>query len=172
MCKVAVIGNAGGGKSVLCKILSRSTHLPVFAVDKIQWKPGWQPSPQEEVEEKLNALIRQDRWIIDGWGPWGAIEKRFEQADTIIFVDHPVWIHYWWAFKRQIKAVFFPARLNKPQGCNLLLVTGKMFKMIRRIHKQIRPKLLDMVKSYEGQKRVIHIRSPKELRQFCRDVQK
>ena len=54
MTRVAVIGNAGGGKSTLCRSLSESKQLPHFYVDLIQWQPNWKPTPVEEMQEKLN----------------------------------------------------------------------------------------------------------------------
>ena len=63
MRRVAVIGNAAGRKSVMCKALSKSKGLPVHAVDKIQWKPGWTSSPEVEVEEKLNEI---DETVLPG----------------------------------------------------------------------------------------------------------
>ena len=166
MGRVAVIGNAAGGKSAMCKALSESKGLPVHAVDKIQWKPGWTPSAEMEVEKKLNEIMKNDLWIIDGWGSWKTIQRRFNAADTIILVDHSIWIHFWWALKRQITALFFPERLDKPEGCNLLQVTVRMFKMIWKIHRKLRPELLELVNSYKGRKEVFHIKSPAQLRHF------
>jgi len=44
MTRVAVIGNAGGGKSTMCRSLRHVQQLPYYAIDKIQWKPNWGPS--------------------------------------------------------------------------------------------------------------------------------
>ena len=166
MCRVAVIGNAGGGKSTICKELSEAKGLPLHTVDKLQWKPNWVPAPTDELRDNLDALIRDEFWIIDGWGPWESIEARFKAADTIIFVDHPVWTHFWWALKRQVKAFLFPARLDTPVGCDLSKVTVKLFQMIWVLHQEMRPKLSVLVDSFKGDKTVYHIRSPKELKSF------
>ena len=40
MKKVAVFGNAGGGKSTLSKRLAELTGLPLVVLDLIQYKPG------------------------------------------------------------------------------------------------------------------------------------
>ncbi len=40
MKKVAVFGNAGGGKSTLSKRLSEITGLPLYVLDKIQYQSG------------------------------------------------------------------------------------------------------------------------------------
>lgn len=166
MCRATIIGNAGGGKSTLCKIITNAYDLPVYAVDKFQWKPGWTPVPTEEVASEVRKVISQDKWLLDGWGPWETIEERFEKADTIIFVDHSVWIHLWWAAKRQVKALILPSKVEKPEGCDLVPMTWKMFQIIWMIHRNLRPKLLALVEQYKGKKAVHHIRSPRELNQF------
>lgn len=41
MCRATIIGNAAGGKSTLCKAIADAHQLPIHAVDKLQWRPGW-----------------------------------------------------------------------------------------------------------------------------------
>ena len=166
MSKIAIIGNGAGGKSTLSKKLSKSKGLPLYEVDKIQWKPNWMRTGKDELERVLQELVQKDLWILDGWGPWHSIEQRFEEADTIIFVDFPLWIHFWWAFKRQVTALFFPGRLDTPEGCNLARVTWKMFQTIWRVHKNMKPRLTKLVQSYKTRKEVFHIRSPREWKRF------
>lgn len=167
MTRVAIIGNAGGGKATLCRQLGKTFNLPIYPVDKLQWKPGWVPVPAEEFHRTHEQWLQQDRWIIDGWGPLQAIEARFQAADTIIFVDHPLLIHYWWAFKRQAKCLFQP-RPDGPEGCPMLPITGKLMRMIWTLHQQGRPLILHLVNALRDSKQVIHIRSPRELRAFVR----
>lgn len=165
MKKVAIIGNAGGGKSTMAQQLGLKRGLPYFAVDKIQWKPGWVAVPDKEFSDKHDQLLSKPEWIIDGFGNWEAIEKRFDEADTIIYVDHPLWVHYWWATKRQFKCLF-AERPDGPDGCPMLPMTLQLYKMIWNIHKTMRPKLLSIVNKYKDTKGVFHIRSPKELNVF------
>ena len=167
MCRASIIGNAAGGKSTLCKAIVKAHGLPLYAVDKFQWKPGWVAAPEEEVARELREVISQDRWLLDGWGPWETIEERFERSDTIIFVDHSLWRHLWWATKRQIKAYLIPNSVEKPEGCDLTSVTWKMYQMIWRIHRDFRPELLRLVEQFKGEKDVYHIRSPRDLKKFA-----
>jgi adenylate kinase family enzyme len=165
MTRVAIIGNAGGGKSTLCAQLGKALNLPVYPVDKLQWKPGWVLVPAEEFHRTHEQWLQLDRWIIDGWGPLPDIEARFQAADTIIFVDHSLIIHYWWAFKRQVKCLFRP-RPDGPEGCPMLPMTGKLFRMIWAIHRQRRPQMVQLVNALSETKQVFHLRSPRELRAF------
>ncbi len=165
MTRVAVVGNAGGGKSTMCRKLGAALKLPVYAIDKLQWRPGWVPTPLDEFRRQHEQLITQERWIIDGWGPFDTMGARFALADTIIVVDHALYVHYWWALKRQFKTIFRP-RPDGPEGCPLLPMTWQLLKMMWRIQTDGRPELLRLVDSFRNQKRIIHIRSPRELHQF------
>jgi adenylate kinase family enzyme len=165
MTRVAVIGNAGGGKSVLCGALSRARQLPHFPVDQIQWRPGWQLVADEEFAEIHDGLLARDAWIIDGFGPWPAIEKRFDLADTIVFVDLPLWRHYWWATKRQLAAIF-RERPDGPAGCPMLPVTFRLYRMMWWVHRRLRPKLLAAIDARRGTRRIFHIRSLRDLAEF------
>ena|SRR6266851_1650423 len=165
MTRVAVIGNGGGGKSTMCRQLSRALNIPCYTIDKIQWKPGWQRTPEEEFREKHEHILAQEKWIIDGWGPREAIQQRFELADTLIFVDHPLYIHYWWAAKRQFLSIFREYQ-DGPEGSPLLPVTFRMFRTIHAVHYTMRPWLLETLASFKDGKDIIHIHSPREMQVF------
>jgi adenylate kinase family enzyme len=168
MTRVMVIGNAGGGKSTMCRALSATHSLPYYAVDKIQWRPNWVPTPEPEFTRAHEALLSQDRWLIDGYGSWSSVMRRIDVADTIVFVDHPIWIHFWWATKRQIKSIFV-GRADGPPGCPMFPVTIPLFRMMWRLHREMRPKLMAAIEERRGSARVIHIRSPRELARFTAD---
>ena len=68
MQRLMVIGNAGGGKSTLCQTLCQALVLPYFAVDHIQWKPGWVPAPEQEYNQDHEEWLSKERWLIDGYG--------------------------------------------------------------------------------------------------------
>ncbi|MEM7206406.1 MAG: flagellar protein FlaR [Pseudomonadota bacterium] len=165
MTRVAILGNAGGGKTTLCKSLSAAKSLPVYQLDKLQWNPGWVATPTDVFHAKHDELIAKDRWIIDGVATIEFISARLEAADTIIFVDHPLWVHYWWAAKRQFMCLFRPRPDFNP-GCPMLPKTWQLIKMIWHIHKYLRPTLLKLISENGAGKKVFHIKSPQELRQF------
>ena len=167
--RVAVIGNAGGGKTTMCTKLGAHLGLEVYQLDLLQWKPGGIPAPLEEFTEKHHELIRKDRWIIDGWGSWESIERRFAAADTIILINHGLLVHYWWLFKRQAPHIILP-RLSFAEKRLLLIETWKLVKAMWQVHRHERQKLIKVLDSHRGVKRIIHIGSPKELNQFIAGV--
>ncbi len=168
MTRVMVIGNAGGGKSMICRAICSAHRLPYFAIDKIQWKPNWALTPETEYLDAHEKFLSQERWLIDGYGSWVSVERRLDEADTIVFVDHPIWVHYWWATKRQIKSLFV-GRPDGPDGCPMFPVTIRLYKMMWWLHREMRPKLLNAIEARREHARIIHIHSPKELAEFVSD---
>jgi len=167
--RIAVIGNAAGGKSTMCTKLGATLGLEVYPLDLLQWKPGGIPTPLDEFTEKHNELIRKDHWIIDGWGSWESIELRFAAADTIILIDHGLPVHYWWLFKRQAPHIILP-RLSFAEKRLLLLETWKLGKAMWQVHWHERQKLIKVLDSHREVKRIIQIGSPEELNQFIASV--
>ncbi len=149
----------------MCRALSAALVLPYYPIDKIQWRPGWVPAPEPEFNAEHDVLLETASWIIDGFGPWESVERRFDAADTIIFVDHPLWIHYWWATKRQLKSIIRD-RPDGPEGCPMLPVTFRLYRMMWLLHREARPRLLDALEAHRDSKTVIHIRSPREMAEF------
>lgn len=164
--KVAVIGNSGSGKSTMCRVLCGAHTLPYFSIDKIQWQPGWILRPEDDYNERHRAFVAQEHWLIDGFGTWRSIQERFAAADIIIFVDHPIWHHYWWLAKQQIKWFFF-GRDSDLEGSKLIPMTLKVYAILWHLHWDIWPKLVEHLHQISKSKHVIYIRSPQELKAFC-----
>ncbi len=167
--RIAVIGNAAGGKTTMCTKIGAHLGLEVYQLDLLQWKPGGMPAPLEEFTEQHNELVRKDHWIIDGWGSWESIELRFAAADTIILINHRLHVHYWWLFKRQVPHIIL-TRLSFAEKRQLLIETWKLVKAMWQVHRLERQKLIEVLDSHRGVKRIIHIGSPKELNEFIAGV--
>jgi adenylate kinase family enzyme len=167
MTRVTIIGNAGGGKSTVARRLGRLLGLPLHAIDQLQWRPGWKPTPNEVFVKAHAGWLAEPRWIIDGWGDFESIEERFRASDTIILIDYPLWRHYWWAIKRQVRCLFGP-RVDGPTGCPMLPMTWPLLKMIWKIDRHAMPKLRQRVEAHRGDKTIFHLRTLADLRTFCR----
>lgn len=159
--RIMVIGNGGGGKSTLSLALAKRHGLEWHEVDKMQFGPGWMRIPESEVRPQLFQIQEQESWLIDGFGPMDTIEARFSQATHIYFVDHPLWVHYWWAMERQIAAHRGEERLGGPEECDLRLINKEMCQAIWLVHTEFRPKLLELAEA--AREKVTILRSPEEL---------
>lgn len=163
MKKIAVIGNGGGGKTTLSRRHHQLYQLPLTHVDSIQYTAGMQTRNIEETRAALNKIADMEKWIIDGFGPLDVMEKRFSIADKIVFVDFPIWRHYWWCTKRQMKSLWSP-RQELPENCNEASFshTVKLYKTLWRVHTKIRPQLLEIFSKENIKERVLTIRNVKE----------
>ncbi len=89
MNKVIVIGSPGAGKSVFSRLLSQKTELPLIHLDMIWHRPDKTHISRDEFDEFLQQCFKEKQWIMDG-DYSRTIEIRFENADTVFFLDYSV----------------------------------------------------------------------------------
>jgi ABC-type dipeptide/oligopeptide/nickel transport system ATPase component len=164
--RIAIIGNAGGGKSTLARALGQFLAIPVHAIDDVQWKANWRPAPEAEVAAVHANWLTEPRWIIDGWGGWDLVRDRFRVADAIVVVDFPISIHYWWALKRQVAVALGHHTGWPPPGCRALPITLRLLRRMRDLHLNIRPQLLRLADEAALRDRVVILRSPAAMRDY------
>ena len=169
MRRVAVFGNAGGGKSTLARQLAAITGLPLYAVDKLQWQDGGAAVPHDVYLNLHRDLLAKEVWIIDGYGDTATVLERCSVADTLIHVDLPLAIHYWWVTKRLIMGLFAdPA--GWPKGSPLWSSTMSGYRVIPQCHKYLTPRYRQLISEMATSKFVVHLRSPREIRAFLDNV--
>lgn len=169
--RLTIIGNAGAGKTTLSRILAAHYKLPLTHVDSIQFTAGMSIRPHAESIAILTEIQSQDEWLIDGYGPLDILEKRLERAEQIIFIDFPIWRHYWWSLKRQIKSLWSP-RAELPEGCEdaTLKQTLKLFRTIWKVHTKMRPEMLRILARDKLKAKVLFIQNPHDWRKIQNSV--
>lgn len=157
--KIAIIGNVASGKTTLARQISKEKNIPVTFVDSIQFLPGLVIRPYKQTIEILLNIQQHESWIIDGYGPLDILEKRFADADQIIFCDPPVYKNYVRLFIRQVKNIFFP-RKELPEGCSELtwMHTVKLFKTVHQQHQKMRPELIRILNREANKKKLLHLK--------------
>jgi len=91
MNRVAILGNAGSGKSFLAARLGSTRDLPVIALDDLFWKPPGQyqtKRPAHELMALIDARKLEPTWIVEG--VYGELVQPFlNQADHLLWLDIP-----------------------------------------------------------------------------------
>jgi hypothetical protein len=72
----------------------------LHALDLIEYKVGAARVSQIVYLEKHAEILAQDCWLIERFGNLATFRKRLAEADTLIYVDRPIWEHGWWVLKR------------------------------------------------------------------------
>ena len=171
MKRVAVFGNAGGGKSTLARRLAELTRLPLYPIDMIQFKAGGDAIPHDEYLRVHGNLLRNEEWIIDGFGCASSAWDRFSAADTLIYVDLPLFTHYRLVTKRFIKGLFVGPE-GWPDNSPLWSSTMSSYRVLPLCHRHLTPRYRQLVADATLSKRVHHLRSPAQIRSFLEAVRK
>lgn len=168
--KVAVFGNTGGGKSTLSKKLSKITGLPLHVLDKIEYQSGGAEVPYEDYKRAHQQILVTDRWIIDGFGCIKTVWLRLNEADSLVFVDLPLYVHFWWVTKRLIVGHFKPPE-GWPQKSPILKSSLLSYRVLWLCHKYLTPKYREYIWQARSIKRVYHIRSTEQISEFLESIE-
>jgi len=85
--RIIVIGCPGSGKSFFSKQLYEIIRIPLYHLDNIWWKADRTNITRDEFDERLSAILKEEKWIIDG-NYSRTYEIRFKYCDTVIFLDY------------------------------------------------------------------------------------
>ena len=171
MNKVAIFGNAGGGKSKLAGQLAELTGLPLYSLDQIKYRPGGGEVPHQEYLAIHAELLQQPQWIIDGFGCVTSAWQRFSAADTLIYIDLSLARHFWWVTKRLIKGIFVNPD-GWPENSPILQGSLNSYRVLWLCHQKLTPKYRQLIADATQSKQVLHLTSPKAIRKFLQKMQK
>ncbi len=143
MPRIVVIGNSGGGKSTLARILAERTGLRHLEIDRLLWQEGWKLTPTEAYESQHTAILQEDSWLIDGLGQQASIASRISRATHIILIDMPLWMHFWLAAERQI-AWANGTLEHAPGGISTMPPTQGLFRTIWEVDQNWMPSIRAM----------------------------
>jgi adenylate kinase family enzyme len=167
--KVAVFGNTGGGKSTLAERLAELTHIPLYPLDMIQYQAGGGEVPHDEYLNAHAVLLQRHAWIIDGYGCRKSAWERFASADTLVYIDLPLFTHFRWVTKRLFKSIFATPE-GWPEGSPMIKSTITSYRVLWLCHRHLTPKYRELVGEARRHKRVYHLRSSAEIGAFLATV--
>ncbi|MCB9453132.1 MAG: adenylate kinase [Anaerolineaceae bacterium] len=102
--RIVVVGTSGSGKTTLAGQLAALQGCPHIEMDAIHWQPNWTATPHDEFRVRLAAVLVGDSWVVDGNYGKGR-SALWSQADTLVWLDYPLWLVLWRLFRRTVRRV-------------------------------------------------------------------
>jgi len=170
MKKVAIFGNTGGGKSTLAKAMADITGLPLVSIDKIMYLAGGDKIPHSQYLDAHAGLIANDKWIIDGYGCVPSAWQRFSVADTLVYVDLPLYRHFIWVTKRFVKGIFINPE-GWPERSPMIRSTISGYRVLWLCHRKLTPRYRQFVSGSARDKNVVHLKSPQAIKEYLNKLQ-
>lgn len=169
MQRISICGNSGAGKSTFAQKLSQCSKLPVYHLDRVQFRPDWELTPEAEFNAIHQKWLAQPSWIIEGVGPWPALKSRFEAADTLIYLDFPPEYCVQMARKRLEEDRLAPNPFL-PENAPYAAKADKQETVIHFFQREWRPKILKLLESLREDRNVFIFTQPDALEDFLQEI--
>ncbi|KAA9331880.1 P-loop NTPase family protein [Adhaeribacter soli] len=167
--RITIAGNSASGKSTFAEALGPAMGLPLIHLDLFQFQPGWELTPEPEFNKQHDQWLQQNRWLIEGVGPWPALKKRFAAADTIIYFDFPVDYCLEKARERLELDKISPNPFV-PENSPYVAKAEKQEAVIKFFHWEWRPKILALMESLRESRNLLVFTEPEMLSEFLAEI--
>lgn len=163
MKKISVIGSPGAGKSTFSKRLSKATNIKIYHLDRMFWNPGWIYITREELMRKVKEVYKKDKWIIDG-NYQNTLDSRFEESDTIFFLDYSLFTCLSGIFKRRFEFKN-KKRDDLTEGCDEKL-NFEFFWYVVMFRIKQRPVVYEKLNKFKENKKIIIFKSRRQAKKY------
>jgi adenylate kinase family enzyme len=167
MKKIIIIGSSGAGKTWLAQKLRHLLKIKVFHLDRLFLLSNWKKKAWDTRIDILQNILLEEQWIIEGTYRISS-EFCLTEADTIIFLDLHPFLCLQRIIQRHIEC-YGRTRRDIPKGCTDRLTLLLMWRVLIfpwRGRRAFQQKL-----QYCDTKRIIRLRSPKEIDEFLTQLE-
>ena len=85
--KITVIGYTGSGKSSLAIRLAELYNCPLMHLDKVHFNADWQRRDRQQAYAEIDRFCDLPDWVIEGNYFSLGMDRRFAEADRILFLN-------------------------------------------------------------------------------------
>jgi adenylate kinase family enzyme len=90
MRKISVRGTSGSGKTTFAAELARRLEVAHVELDALHHGPNWSEPSAEEFRARVEPLLEQDGWVIDGNYESKLDDLVTRAAGTVVWLDLPL----------------------------------------------------------------------------------
>lgn len=165
--RIMVIGGSGAGKTTVARQLAFLSRLPLHHIDAMYWNTAWTPRGYDQTVLLSSIAAYGEKWIIEGnYEPTMAL--RAERADLIIFLDFSRGLR---SFRVALRFLKFwgKRRPELPYGCIERFDFRHLHDWVWRYDQHSRPFAQALLEEWQGQRDIIHLRRPADLRRLMAD---
>jgi adenylate kinase family enzyme len=168
--RIAVIGNAGSGKSTVARKIQTVCGLPLHHLDTYFWKSNWTHPNRDEYKIVHDALCDQPEWIIEGTN-LSLWEHRKNRAEIIIILKIPRFL----CIRRILKRTWMYYGKQGPgsaHGCNERFNWRflKFLGWVWEFESKYLVKITELVESYQQTKKIYVLSSQHEIDTFLDEL--
>lgn len=170
--RIVVVGTSGSGKTTLAAQLAALRGCQHIELDAIHWQPNWRQTPHDEFQVKLAGALVGDCWVVDGnYGKGRA--ALWSRADTLIWLDYPLWLVLWRLLRRTVWRVMTREELWNGNRENLRAIFSQdsIFLWAIQTHSRRRREYTDLPYRPEyAHLTTIRLRSPRQANRWLRAI--
>lgn len=96
------MGISGSGKTTVAAHIAARLSISHIELDAIHWQPNWEMLELGEFRRRVQELVAVDAWVVDG--NYSKVRDLvLPRADTLLFLDLPLWRSIWRLLQRTIR---------------------------------------------------------------------
>jgi len=169
MKKILIIGSPGAGKSTLSYQLRKILNIKLVHLDCIFWQPGWIKIPRDELNRQIELMVEEEEWVMDGTYI-DSLELRLAAADTVIFLNYPLWLCVYGIIKRRITFAG-KRREDMTAGCDEKL-DWMFVKWVLKFPRTNRLEILRILEEHKDKLEIHIFKTRKETNAFLEALEK
>jgi adenylate kinase family enzyme len=160
--RAIVFGSSGAGKSTFARQLGAITGVPVTHIDQLFWSPGWVQTPTHLYLQRLEAVMAQPAWIIEGVNT-STLARRLASADVMFWIDRSRYVCLS-QLMRRVAGSYGKVRADLAPGCPEHLPNLDFLKFIWHFDRDNRHRVEAAIEATKTRDRVVMLQSHRQSR--------
>jgi adenylate kinase family enzyme len=170
--RVAIIASASGnGKTTLGRELARRLEVPFHELDALHHGPGWTEATADELRARVEPLVAEDEWVVDGAYRGKLGDLVLERAELVVWLDLPLRVWLPRLLRRTVRRIVRREELwsgNRERLRSAFFSRDSVIYFALRTHLRRRRNYPAELAPYT----VVRLRSPREVEQWLDDATK